>query len=287
MYYDFKIELDPKYHSTNIVKEGDDIHLLVYGGSSDSKLGWLSQDVSYQSEGYYGQAKEGIDFNFVGSVDPLDNDRPDRIFDSRDLIPQSYVVRTFNDDWQGYENEKPESILFTLDDYLNKGIIVDNKDSLVIIEESIKEYPTEEELIKQGYESTLHNYYQVAFGREPEKSALDFWTTSIISGQIEVLDVADALIGSDEFKLNPLMSLGTEEAFIQTLYLNGRGSMVSTEGVSYWLDYKETYAQDRAGLLNHISAYQDIDPWNTQPYTELTPTSAVINGETVYIYPSI
>lgn len=95
-----------------------------------------------------------------------------------------------------------------------------------------------------------YRIYKAAFNRTPDAAGLGFWMSQMDNGT-ELLDVAAAFIGSEEFsRLNgPSLS---DADFIDAMYTNVLGRGADAGGFNYWLGVMDSGAS-RAYVLSEFS----------------------------------
>ncbi|WP_158745809.1 DUF4214 domain-containing protein [Acidisphaera sp. L21] len=91
--------------------------------------------------------------------------------------------------------------------------------------------------------------YDTAFGRTPDLAGLTFWTSQIASGAATASQVANALVGSQEFQAT-YGQLGDRD-FVDTLYTNTLHRSADAAGETFWtnaLGSNATRAQVAIGI---------------------------------------
>jgi len=88
--------------------------------------------------------------------------------------------------------------------------------------------------------------YAAALDRRPDAEGLNYWLSNVAGGQ-SMKHVADSFINSDEFIER--FGLGSDEEFIDRLYLNVLDRQPDQSGYDYWVDVISQGEKTRANVL--------------------------------------
>ena len=83
-------------------------------------------------------------------------------------------------------------------------------------------------------EQLLTLLYDAAFNRAPDESGIGHWINQLARTDIELEDIAELFIASEEFQALYGETL-TDDDFIESLYLNTLGRHSDQEGKGHWL----------------------------------------------------
>ncbi len=113
---------------------------------------------------------------------------------------------------------------------------------------------------------TISRLYSATLLRQPDDAGLNFWTDEWQTGNRDLLEIADHLTSSPEFRTR-YGHLGDRE-FVELLYQNVLGRNGESEGVDHWTDRLESERRGAIALMFSES----------EEFVDLTGTSDPLAG---------
>lgn len=100
--------------------------------------------------------------------------------------------------------------------------------------------------------ASLARLYQATFGREPDAGGLGYWLGRLESGRLDMKEIAERFVASEEFRTRVGEDLSNEE-YILALYPNVFGREADEGGLNFWSGILDRGNQDRVDVLLRLT----------------------------------